>query len=115
MIVIEEIYNQFNISDVAPPHYLELENIAEMFIPHTKNKETDIIHLVPLEQNLSPSKLESLMQASENLRYPNQAATLLLSRNSQGPVRFHILSASTDNETEAACRLLNFFIDEMRN
>lgn len=124
MIMIAEIYQQMGISDFTPPHYFELENIAEMFIPLDKKEQTEIIHLIPKAQNLSSFKIDSLLQISQGLVRAYENTKLLLSRGgasansgttgSVGEVlRFHILSASNENESATAFRLLEFFAAEM--
>ncbi len=136
MILIKEIYSQLGIDESLPPHYFELENLGEMFIPleknDTKNDCAKVLHLLPQQQNLSPSKTQQIIRGGENIPHPYESTRLLLSHkdeNSGGRadggtrvrgtrvggtrVRFHILSASPDDETATALRLLLFFVEEM--
>ncbi len=113
MINIQEIYLQFHLDDPTPPHCFELENIAEMFIPEQKNNYTNIIHLLPLKENLSPLKIDSFLKASQTLKGHNTKTAIYLSHNNRGQQRFHILSSVAEDETQTAIILLQFFVEEM--
>ncbi len=109
MISLSAIYQAFGLNTAAPPHCFELDHIGEIFLPVEDDKNdapvSKLIHIIPAHASLTIHRIETILRACHSMSVPH-GPDLFASHDRAQNIRFHILSPSARDESDAALKLL---------